>query len=118
MYLNDRDYFLTFNIAWVADVSRHACLCTTPRQQRHWMLQYLANLPFEAIRKRRRAMRNDGSVPGRSPSRESVRRPVGLPSEPMPEDGFAMQERFNRFSNGIADLHDMEVAVLTSIHRT
>ncbi len=122
MYLNDRDYFLTFQYhLWVgltrqplvpADVQRRGT-------QRNWMRQYLANLPFRGVHETppREGMRSDEIRPWILAELEKAfADPLDLLAEPLPDDGFAkLQERFKRFSNGaVADFHDMEVAALTS----
>lgn len=122
MYLNDRDYFLTFQYhLWVgltrlpfspADVQRRDT-------QRQWMRQYLANLPHRGIQEPtpRQGMRSDEVRRWAMAELEKAfADPMHLLSEPMPDDGFVkLQDRFKQFSNGIAaDFHAMEVAALTS----
>jgi hypothetical protein len=122
MYLNDRDYFLTFQYHLWVGLTRQPLTPADVRSrnsQRQWMLQYLANLPFRGNQgpPPRDGMRTDEIRPWVIAELEKAfADPLDLLSEPMPDDGFAkLQERFKRFSNGIAaDLHDMEVAALDS----
>jgi hypothetical protein len=122
MYLNDRDYFLTFQYhLWVGLTRQPLAPADVQRRgtQQNWMRQYLANLPFRGIHETppREGMRNDEVRPWAMAELEKAfADPIHLLAEPLPDDGFAkLQERFKRFSNGIvADFHDMEVAALTS----
>lgn len=122
MYLNDRDYFQTFQYhLWVGLTHRPPAPIDAQRgdTQRQWMRQYLAKLPYRGIHETppREGMRNDEVRPWALAELEKdFADPMHLLSEPMPDDGFAqLQDRFKQFSNGIrADFHDMEVAALTS----
>lgn len=122
MYLNDRDYFLTFQYhLWVGLMRQPLAPADAQRRdtQRQWMRQYLTNLPYRGIHETppREGMRNDEVRPWALAELEKAfADPIHLLSEPMPDEGFAkLQDRFKQFSNGIcADFHDMEVAALTS----
>jgi hypothetical protein len=122
MYLNDRDFFLTFQYhLWVGLTSRPLSPADAKRleAQHQWMRQYLANRPIQA---------NQEAPPLYGKPDSEIRSwamaeletafadPLNLMSVPMPDEGFTkLQERFKQFSNGIAaDIHDMEVAALTS----
>ncbi len=122
MYLNDRDYFLTFQYhLWVG--LTHSVLSPDDIQrrntQRQWMRQYLVNLPTRGIQEPRpRKGKRSGEVRGWAigEMEKAFADPLHLLSEPMPDDGFVkLQDRFKQFSNGIAsDFHAMEVAALVS----
>jgi len=122
MYLNDRDYFLTFQYhLWVGLTRQPFAPAEVQRRgtQQNWMRQYLANLPFRGIHETppREEMRNDEVRPWAMAELEkALADPIDLLAEPLPDDGFTkLQDRFKRFSNGIvADFHHMEVAALTS----
>jgi len=122
MYLNDRDYFLTFQYhLWVGLTRQPFAPAEVQRRgtQQNWMRQYLANLPFRGIHETppREEMRNDEVRPWAMAELEKAfADPIDLLAEPLPDDGFTkLQDRFKRFSNGIvADFHHMEVAALTS----
>jgi len=122
MYLNDRDYFLTFQYhLWVGLTRRALSPADVQRRdtQRQWMRQYLTNLPTRGIQEPtpREGMRSD-EVRGwvMAELEKAFADPIHLLSEPMPDNGFVkLQDRFKQFSNGIgSDFHDMEVAALTS----
>jgi hypothetical protein len=122
MYLNDRDYFLTFQYhLWVGLTRRPLAPADVQRRetQHNWMRQYLTNLPYRGIHETppREGMRNEEVRPWAMAELEKAFvDPMHLLAEPLPDAGFAkLQDRFKRFSNGIvADFHDMEVAALTS----
>jgi hypothetical protein len=122
MYLNDRDYLLTFQYhLWVALTRQPLAPADVQRRetQHNWMRQYLTNLPFRGIHETppREGMRHDEVCPWAMAELErAFADPMHLLAEPLPDDGFSkLQERFKQGSNGIvADFHDMEVAALTS----
>jgi hypothetical protein len=122
MYLNDRDYFRTFQYCLWFGLTRQPL---TPAElkrrdtQRTWMRQYLTDLPYRGRNETppREGMRNDEVRPWAVAELDKAfNDPLDLLFEPMPDEGFTkLQDRFKRFSNGIwSDLHDMEVAALTS----
>lgn len=122
MYLNDRDYFLTFQYhLWFALTHKPLSPADEQRRemQQNWMRQYLTNLPFRGIQETPplEGMRNDEVRPWALAELEKAfADPMHLLSGPLPDDGFSkLQERFKQFSNGmVADFHDMEVIALTS----
>ena len=122
MYLNDRDYFLTFQYHLWVGLTRPSLSSADARRrdtQRQWMRRYLTNLPSRGIQepRPREGIRGD-EVCGWAMAelRKAVADPIHLLSEPMPDAGFVkLQDRFKQFSNGIgADFHAMEVAALSS----
>jgi hypothetical protein len=122
MYLNDRDYFLTFQYhLWVGLTSQPLAPADARRldTQRQWMRQYLANRPIRANQEPPPLYgKRDDEIRSWAVAEleKALADPLNLLSVPMPDDGFhKLQERFKQFSNGIsADIHDMEVAALTS----
>lgn len=122
MYLNDRDYFLTFQYhLWVSLTRQPLAPADLQRRdaQRAWMRAYLTNMPGRGIHEPlpREGMRHDEVRPwALSELEKAFADPMHLLSEPMPDDGFArLQDRFKQFSNGIYDdFHEMKVAALTS----
>lgn len=116
VYLNDRDYFRTFQYhLWVgltreplppADVQRRD-------SQREWMREYLTYGPWRETQ----PVRNEKIRPKVLAELEkSFADPLGLLYEPLPDDTLAeLRERFRDNSSGIdGDLHQMRVAALTS----
>lgn len=122
MYLNDRDYFLTFQYhLWVGLTRQPLAPADLQRlgNQQNWMRQYLANLPFRGIHETRprEGISHDEVRPWAMAELEKAfADPIHLLAEPLPDDGFAkLQERLKRGSNGMVDdFHHMEVAALTS----
>ncbi|MBW8015163.1 MAG: M56 family metallopeptidase [Planctomycetes bacterium] len=122
MYLNDGDYFLTFQYhLWVGLKSQPLAPADLRRRrtQQNWMRQYLTNLPFRGSHEApvRWGMSNAETRSWAIAELDkSFADPLGLLAEPLPDAGFAkLQDRFKRFSNGIlGDLHAMKVAGLTS----
>lgn len=122
MYLNDRDYFLTFQYhLWGGLTRRTLSPADVQRRdtQRQWMREYLTHLPTRGIQEPmpRDGMRSE-EVRGwvMAELEKAFAGPIHLLSEPMTDNGFAkLQGRFKQFSNGIvSDFHHMEVAALTS----
>lgn len=115
VYLNDRDYFRTFQYClWVALARPATTAADALRRdaQRAWMREDLTY----------------GSYRSKHPQRdEKLRRevleefelsladPVDLLSHPMPDDAFGeLKQRILRYSNGIdGDIQQMRVAALT-----
>jgi hypothetical protein len=122
MYLNDRDYFLTFQYHLWVGLTRQPLApadIESREMQRNWMRQYLADLPIRGIHEwlPRKGMRTDGVRPWVIAELEKAfADPIHPLAEPLPDEGFAkLQDRLKRSSNGIAsDFHHMEVAALTS----
>ncbi|HVS73404.1 MAG TPA: hypothetical protein VHQ47_19410 [Phycisphaerae bacterium] len=122
MYLNDRDYFLTFRYHLWAALSRGE---PTPEEakrraaQHAWMRDYLKSLPDRGIQEpvpREGMQPSDVRAWALAELEKDFADPLDPLFDPLPEDGFAkLQARFKQFSNGLAsDMHDMEVAGLTS----
>jgi hypothetical protein len=122
MYLNDPDYFLTFQYhLWIALTRQPLTPADVQRRetQRNWMRQYLANLPFRGRHETppREGMRNDKVRPWAMTELEKAfADPIHPLAAPLPDDGFAkLQEQFKGSSNGIVlDFRHMEVVALTS----
>lgn len=122
MYLNDRDYFRTFQYhLWRGLVREPLMPVDLQRRdtQRQWMRAYLTNLPHRGKRETlpRDGMNTDDVRPSvQAELEQAFTDPLHPLSQPLPDEGFAkLQDRFNDFSNGIwDDFHHMEVAALTS----
>ena len=120
VYLNDRDYFLTFQYhLWFGLTHPQLAAAEVERrdQQRQWMRKYLTELPFRGMHETppREGMRNEDVRPWALAELEKdFADPMHLLSEPMSDERFGKLQK-KGYSNGIwEDFHGMEVAGLTS----